>query len=51
MLTLLGTSKFQGDQPSQRIVLPDVPKLREEAYHWSHMHPTAGHFGIKATTL
>ena len=51
MLTLLGTSKFQGDQPSQRIVLPDVPKLREEAYCWSHMHPTVGHFGATATYM
>ena len=27
ILTLMGTPKFQGDQPSQRIVMPNVPKL------------------------
>ena len=32
-----------------QICVPD--KLQKVVHHWSHAHPTSGHFGIKATLL
>ena len=34
-----------------RILLPDSEQLRQEVYHWSHEHPSAGHFGVNSTYL
>ena len=34
----------------QRILVPNQDRLRDEVYKFSHMHPTAGHFGTQATS-
>ena len=34
----------------QRILVPNNAKLREEIFRFSHMHPSAGHFGTQATS-
>ena len=33
----------------QRILVPNNAKLRDEIFRFSHMHPSAGHFGTQAT--
>ena len=33
----------------QRILVPNNTKLRDEIFRFSHMHPSAGHFGTQAT--
>ena len=34
----------------QRILVPNNAKLRDEIFRFSHMHPSAGHFGTQATS-
>ena len=34
----------------QRILIPNQAKIRDEVYKFSHVHPSAGHFGTQATS-
>jgi dUTPase len=47
--------RYLGGQPladqQDRICVPDSEDLREEVYRWSHCHPSAGHFGGRASAL
>ena len=38
------------NQEVQRILVPNNAKLRAEIFKFSHMHPSAGHFGTQATS-
>ena len=51
MLVMKGQPRFEGDILTNCILIPEVPKLRQEVFRWSHCHETAGHFGINATHL
>ena len=47
---LLVMKKIPGfKQEGQRILVPDKAKIRDEVYKFSHVHPSAGHFGSQAT--
>ena len=47
---LLVMKKIPGfNQEVQRILVPNKAKIRDEVYKFSHVHPSAGHFGIQAT--
>ena len=37
-------------QGAHRILVPNQAKIREEVYKFSHVHPSAGHFGVQATS-
>jgi deoxyuridine 5'-triphosphate nucleotidohydrolase len=50
-LVMKSLSKFQGDDPPPRILIPEGREMREEVFQWSHAHPSAGHFGTNATCL
>ena len=47
--------KYRGGQPiseqKDRLVLPHTEDWQASAFFWSHTHPSAGHFGINATTM
>ena len=48
---LLVMTKSPGfNQEVQRILVPNNAKLRDEIFQFSHMHPSAGHFGTQATS-
>ena len=48
---LLVMTKSPGfNQEVQRILVPNNAKLRAEIFKFSHMHPSAGHFGTQATS-
>ena len=48
---LLVMTKSPGfNQEGQRILVPNQTKLRDEIFKFSHMHPSAGHFGTQATS-
>ena len=48
---LLVMKKSPGfNQEVQRILVPSCAKLRDEIFRFSHMHPSAGHFGAQATS-
>ena len=51
LLVMKAQPRFKGDDPPHRLLIPESEKLRREVYHWSHVHTTAGHFGITATCL
>ena len=40
---------YSGAQMIHRMCLPEG--LRESAFYWAHIHPSAGHFGIQSTTM
>ena len=47
---LLVMKKIPGfNQQGQRILVPNKAKIRDEVYKFSHVHPSAGHFGTHAT--
>ena len=46
---LLVMKKSPGFKEVQRILVPNQAKLRDEIFRFSHMHPSAGHFGAQAT--
>ena len=50
-LVIEATPRFEGDRPTPRLLVPDLPKMRTEVFKWAHCHETAGHFGINATCL
>jgi hypothetical protein len=49
MLVLKGTKRFDGDQPTPRILIHQNEELKGQVYEWSHTHPSAGHIGMNAT--
>ena len=51
LLVMKGISRFEGDRPTPRLLVPETSKLRGEVFKWSHCHQTAGHFGMNATCL
>ena len=47
--TLIRRKKDKGGKQLQQILIPEAKKLKDEVFKWSHVHPSAGHFGVEAT--